>query len=106
LAEQTTDNNNNTKSESAPRSEAVTYYFEGNNMGGKSGVMKKNRETMACTSFFFAWQPCPAALPGSLAHQPCRNIFTIGKCGAKFKILKCLKQTLHSGSRLDIIIFF
>jgi hypothetical protein len=23
-----------------------------------------------------------------------RGIFTIGKCGAKFKILKCLKQTL------------
>jgi hypothetical protein len=29
-----------------------------------------------------------------------RGIFTVGKCGAKFKILKCLKQTLFSSNLL------
>jgi hypothetical protein len=35
-----------------------------------------------------------------------RGISTIGKCGAKFKILKCSKQTLHESFSPAIYLIF
>jgi hypothetical protein len=40
-------------------------------------------------------------------HYGCegRGIFTIGKCGAKFKILKCSKQTLSPFHQQSTLVF-